>query len=326
VNQEPEHERVVGSEAEGERLDRWLAREFPAYSRSEIQRWIRHGRVQVGDLAVKASQAAVPGQRVRITPPPPPPPRLTPEDIPLNVLFEDEHLLVLLKPSGLQVHPGAGAPRPTLAHALLHRYPGWDPPGSPGRPGIVHRLDRDTSGLLVVARTPLAYQELVRQIQAHEVTRRYVALVWGQCEQDSGRSEAPLGRDPRDRRKMAVRSRGRSASTQWRVLRRFDSLTLLDLVLGTGRTHQIRVHMAHLGHPVLGDPVYGGTRQAIERLEAGQRPEMLELLRRLNRQALHAYHLTFRHPVEAALCRFEAPVPADMDGVLERLSSGEAPA
>jgi len=222
------------------------------------------------------------------------------------------------------VHPGAGIPRTTLAHALLARWPGWDPPGSPTRPGILHRLDRDTSGLLAVARSARAYQELTQAMAARAVTRRYVALVVGGPELDAGEIDAPIGRDARDRRRMAVRRGGRPARTEWRIVRRFDTLSLLDLTLGTGRTHQIRVHLAHAGFPVFGDPVYGGAA-ALQRVSRERRPALESLRRRLSRQALHAYHLAFRHPVGGDRLRFEAPVPADMDEVLVALAA-EAPA
>ncbi len=302
------------------RLDRWLAEKCDEFSRNRLQIWIREGRVLVDGRAARPSASLVAGQKVVLRIPEAPAATLEPEPIPLNVLYEDEHLLVLMKPAGLQVHPGAGAPRPTLVHALLHRFPGWEFPGPPERPGIVHRLDRDTSGLMLVARTPLAYRKLGRQIMARTVTRRYVALVWGHPEADAGLCDGSIGRDPRDRRRMAVTSRGRPAMTSWRVLRRFLEVSWLEVTLGTGRTHQIRVHLAHLGHPVFGDAVYGGGRGRLERLEAERRARHFDLLRRLNRQALHAYHLTFRHPVGGGRFRFEAPVPADLDEILVRLS------
>jgi 23S rRNA pseudouridine1911/1915/1917 synthase len=244
--------------------------------------------------------------------------------LPLEIVYEDEHLAVIAKPAGLVVHPGAGADRTTLAHALLARWPGWDPPGSLRRPGIVHRLDRDTSGLLVVARTPRAYLSLVRQISSREVTRRYIALCWGGPDRDAGRETGPIGRDPRDRKRMAVRHDGRSALTEWRVLRRFDTVSLLDIALGTGRTHQVRVHLSHAGHPVFGDPGYGGTGAWLNRVGEARRAEMRVYLQRLARQALHAYYLAFRHPAGGGVCRFELPVPPDMEAVFESLAGEEA--
>jgi 23S rRNA pseudouridine1911/1915/1917 synthase len=313
----------VEEDAAGERLDRYVTGKLAGVSRSQIQSWIRDGRVDVDGRPARSSHPVGPGEVLCIRPPEPAPPSLEPLDIPLAVVYEDEHLAVVDKPPGLQVHPGSGPPRPTLAHALLHRYPGWRAPGSPDRPGILHRLDRDTSGLLVVARTPLAFQGLGKQIRSREVTRRYVALIWGSPEADAGTINAPIGRHPRDRRRMAVVPGGRPATTEWRILHRFDRLSLVDVRLRTGRTHQIRVHLAHAGFPLFGDPAYGHDRSRIERLPAGERPGSLGLLRRLRRQALHAYHLAFRHPAGGAKLRFEAPVPPDLDQVLIGLGKTE---
>ncbi len=311
---------VVDAGSSGRRLDAWLAGQFDEYSRTRLQTWIREGRVLLDGIVVRVGTPLAAGSIVIVRIPEPAPAALEPEPIPLNILHEDEHVLVLLKPAGLQVHPGAGAPRPTLVHALLHHYPGVAFPGPPERPGIIHRLDRDTSGLMLVARTPLAYRRLGRQIMERTVTRRYIALVWGDLDRDAGLIEHPIARDPRDRRRMAVVPGGRAASTRWRVLLRFDSLSLLDIGLGTGRTHQIRVHLSHEGHPVFADAAYGGGRVRLERVQADRRAFHAELLRRLNRQALHAYHLAFRHPVGGGWMRFEAPVPADLDEILTRLA------
>lgn len=318
----PRRLEVAPGEA-GERIDRWLSARFPDHSRTQVQRWIRDGNVTMDGAAPRASHPVEAGEVFLVRVPPPAPTTLDPRPLVLDLVHEDEHLAVIAKPPGLVVHPGAGADRTTLAHALLARWPGWDPPGSLRRPGIVHRLDRDTSGLLVVARTQLAYLSLVRQISAREVTRRYIALCWGDLERDAGRETGSIGRDPRDRRKMAVRHDGRPALTEWRVLRRFDMVSLLDITLGTGRTHQVRVHLSHAGHPVFGDPGYGGTAAWVHRLGEERRAVMREYLQQLGRQALHAYHLTFRHPVNGGICRFETPVPADMAAVFEGLAAEE---
>lgn len=309
----------TGPEDAGLRLDRWLAGRFPDHSRTRMQAWIRDGRIRVDGEIPRSSLVLAPGQQVEVDPPAPEPSRLEPVDIPLQMLFEDEDVAVLVKPAGLQVHPGAGPPRPTLAQALLHRWSDWHPPGSPERPGIVHRLDRDTSGLMLVARSERAYQALIRGIQAREISRRYITLVWGRPEDEGGEIDASIGRSTRDRRRMTVRREGKPAQTYWRLLRRFDTLSLLDIVLGTGRTHQVRVHCRHMGHPVFGDPTYGGNRGWLARSPAEMRPRLEYWLRRLNRQALHAYHLAFRHPVGGAPMRFEAPVPGDMDRLLSDL-------
>jgi 23S rRNA pseudouridine1911/1915/1917 synthase len=313
----------VMPEDAGERVDRWLSARFPDHSRTQIQRWIQDGLVTVDGAPPRASHAVEAGEVFFVVVPPASPTTLEPRPLALDVIYEDDDLAVLLKPPGLVVHPGAGADRTTLAHGLLARWPGWDPPGSFRRPGIVHRLDRDTSGLLVVARTQRAYLSLVRQISAREVTRRYIALCWGELDRDAGQETGPIGRDPRDRRRMAVRHDGRPAVTNWRVLRRFDMVSLLDIALGTGRTHQVRVHLSHAGHPVFGDPGYGGTGAWLNRVGEERRAVMRGYLQRLGRQALHAYHLTFRHPAGGGTCRFEVPVPADMEAVLDGLTAEE---
>lgn len=313
----------IGPDEAGERIDRWLAARLSEHSRTRIQGWIREGRVTIDGQTVRPGRVVERGETVTVEIPPDAPSALEPAPIALDLLYEDPHLAVVNKPAGLQVHPGAGLPRATLAQALLARYPEWTPPGSSERPGIVHRLDRDTSGLLVVARTPLAWSTLTRAVARREITRRYVALAWGAPALDAGRFDEPIGRDPRDRRRMAVVREGRPSQTDWRVLRRFEGVTLVELTLGTGRTHQIRVHLRHAGHPVFGDGAYAGRETALSRAPAGRRPFLAGLLQRLNRQALHAYHLAFRHPEGGAWLRFEAPVPADMDETLLSLSREE---
>lgn len=315
---------TISEDESGRRLDQVLATRLSNWSRTRIQQWVRDGRVTIEGTAVRSSRAVAMGECLEVEVPEPAVPILEPIPVALNTLFEDDDLLVLDKPAGLQMHPGAGPARTTLAHALVERYPGWDPPGSPERPGIVHRLDRETSGLVVIGRSGRAYLGLLGQIQRREVRRRYLALVWGGPSSERGRISAAIGRDPRDRRKMAVRSEGRPATSDWRVLRRFRELTLLEVRLQTGRTHQIRVHLAHAGHPVFADPAYGDRRSWLDRLQPGRRTAIERLLRRLNRQALHAYHLAFRHPVGGGRLRFESPAPADLDQVLLELCSEEA--
>lgn len=313
----------VMPEDAGKRVDRWLSERFPDHSRTQVQHWIRDGNVTVDGAPPRASRPVEAGDVFLVEVPPSPPTTLDPRPLPLDIVYEDEHIAVIAKPPGLVVHPGAGADRTTLAHALLARWPGWDPPGSLRRPGIVHRLDRDTSGLLVVARTQRAYLSLVRQISSREVTRRYIALCWGNLDRDAGVETGPIGRDARDRKRMAVRHDGRPAITEWRVLRRFDTVSLLDIALGTGRTHQVRVHLSHAGHSVFGDPGYGGTGAWLNRVGGERRAVMRAYLQQLGRQALHAYHLTFRHPAGGGTCRFEVPVPADMEAVLDGLAGEE---
>ena len=243
-----------------------------------------------------------------------------PEPLPLAVVFEDDWLLVIDKPAGLVVHPGAGVRTGTLAHAVLHRCPAIAGVGGEGRPGIVHRLDKDTSGLIVVAKTDRAYRALVEAMAARAVHRVYRALVWGLPTRGSGRLEAPIGRDPRDRKRMAVLRRGgKPAATRWEVVERFGVAAELRVHLETGRTHQIRVHLSHLGHPVIGDPAYGGRGKKLLSLGVRERSLVRALLECLSRQALHASELEFVHPVTGEDLHFTTPVPDDFARAVEML-------
>ena len=291
---DPAHEDV--------RLDTFLTAHLPAHSRSRIKALIETGHVTVDRGTAKPALHLRRGQRVEVVVPPPPPATVAPEDIPLPVVFEDEHLLVINKPPALTVHPGAGRPSGTLVNAVLARVPGLAGVGSRQRPGIVHRLDKDTSGLLVVAKTPVAYASLSSQVARRTVNRTYLALVHGVLPHDERTITAPIGRHPRHRTRMAVVSRGREAITRYRVLERLARYTLVEAHLVTGRTHQIRVHFAHIGHPVAGDPVYAG------------RPDELGI----GRQALHAHRLQFLHPASGKEMAFEAPPPADFTAAVER--------
>ncbi len=252
--------------------------------------------------------------------PPPEPAEPLPEDIPLDVVFEDAHLLVVNKPAGLVVHPGAGANRGTLVNALLGRVRDLSGVGGVLRPGIVHRLDRGTSGLLVVAKDDETHRALVRQFAGRTVEKEYLALVLGRPARPSGSIEAPIGRDPIHRQKMSVRAtRGRPARSEYRVRESFDGATLLLVRIHTGRTHQIRVHLASIGHPVAGDATYGGTRPPSSRRAAAR-----EALSSLARPALHAARLAFVHPATGDRLSFEAPLPADLREVVERLRAAGA--
>jgi 23S rRNA pseudouridine1911/1915/1917 synthase len=304
----------------GERLDRYLAAAQADLSRSRVQSLIRDGHVRVNGAPAHAALRLRAGDRVELEPPARRATTLEPEAIPLAIVHEDESLIVVDKPAGLVVHPGAGVARGTLVHALLHHDPGIAGVGGEGRPGIVHRLDKDTSGLLVVARTERAYRMLVEAMARREVTRRYRALVWGEPRADEALLEGPIGRDPRHRQRMAVLARGgRPARTRYRVSGRFGLAAALDLTLETGRTHQIRVHLAHAGHPVIGDPVYGGRAKKLLSLREPERSLARGLLDRLARQALHAAELEFRHPVTGQRLHFMAPVPEDFAAALDRL-------
>jgi 23S rRNA pseudouridine1911/1915/1917 synthase len=285
-----------------------------------VQALIRDGHVLVNGRAARAALRVRGGDHVRIELPALPPASLEPEAIPLVILHEDDALIVVNKPAGLVVHPGAGVPRGTLVHALLHHDPAIAAVGGAGRPGIVHRLDKDTSGLLVVARTGRAYRALIEAMGRREVARRYRALVWGEPRADQGTIDGAIGRDPRHRQRMAVLARGgRPARTGYRVAERFGPAAALEVALETGRTHQIRVHLAHRGHPVVGDPVYGGRSRKLLSLREPERSLAQVLLGLLARQALHASELELRHPVTGQKLHFTAPLPDDFAAALDRL-------
>jgi len=303
--------------AGGERLDAALAR-HSGLSRASAQRLIAAGRVRVDGRPAKASHRLRAGEAVEYELPEPEPaqPALTSEAIPLDVVYEDAHLMVINKPAGLVVHPGAGRRTFTLVHALLHHAPELAAVGAEGRPGLVHRLDKDTSGLLVVAKTATAHLGLARQFKQGGVRKLYLALVLGEPGRESGRIEAPIGRHHALRQRMAVREGGRAAVTEWRVRERFGGCcALVEFRLLTGRTHQIRVHAARLGHPVAGDALYGGRRYASLRGAAALR----EAVSRSPRQMLHAWRLGFQHPVSGQTLEFEAPLPEDFAAVLSAL-------
>ena len=291
----------------GARLDRWLAAYVPELSRARLQALIDAGHVRIDGGIPKASRRLAGGEQVWLEIPAAPPETLTPEPIALTVLYEDDDVLVVDKPVGMVVHPGAGHPTGTLAAAVLAHAPGTAGVGGPLRPGIVHRLDKDTSGLLVMAKTARAYDSLTAQLAARTVTRRYRAVVHGRVKAADGVVDAPIGRHPRDRVRMAVVPRGKRAVTRYRVLERFSHFSDLDVRLETGRTHQIRVHMASLGHPVAGDPLYGG------RAARAPLPASLEGL------ALHAAELAFVHPVTESRLQFASPLPPRIERLLSQL-------
>ena len=290
---------VIPLELAGQRLDRALARLLPEESRSRLARLIAEGHVRVDGRAGEASRKVRSGESVEVALAPRPAETAhRAEAIELPVVHEDGHLLVIDKPAGLVVHPGSGNWSGTMLNALLHHAPGIE---NLPRAGIVHRLDKDTSGLLVVAKTEPAQTALVRQLQARTVKRTYIALVRGRVE-EGGTVEAPIGRHPVQRTRMAVVAGGKPAITHYRVRKRYAAHTLLECDLETGRTHQIRVHLASIGHPLEGDPVYAGKARAAFR-----------------RQALHAWKLAFVHPSSGKTVGFEAPPPADLEQLLEAL-------
>lgn len=296
---------TVTEDEAGERLDRHVARRT-GEPRNQVQAWIEAGRVRVGGEPRRPAHALRPGERIECEPPPPAvEERVRPEPGELSVLHEDPWLVVLDKPAGLVVHPGAGVAEGTLAHRLLHRYPEMAGVGGPGRPGIVHRLDRDTTGVMVAARTAEAQRALARAFATRRVDKRYLALVWGEPPAE-GVVDRPIGRHPERRREMAVRRGGRPAETRYRTLAAAGPVALLEVDLRTGRTHQIRVHLKSLGHPLVGDPVYGEKRfKAVT--GAARRP-----LETFPRPALHSWRLAFPHPADGARSAHEAPVPEDL--------------
>jgi 23S rRNA pseudouridine1911/1915/1917 synthase len=301
----------------GQRLDRVLAELVPGQSRTSLQRLARGGQVTIGGAPARASLRLRGGERIVVRLPRPEPAGLAPEAIAVPILYEDRDVVVIDKPAGLAVHPGAGRRGGTLANALLHRCPDLAGVGGALRPGIVHRLDRDTSGVLVVAKNDASHRDLAAQFQARSVEKVYEALVWGRPPGAAGVVDLPIGRHPTARVRMAVRPAGRPARTGWRLLRALGPVTLLEVRPETGRTHQIRVHLAHLGHPVVGDPLYGGRRPAPARGDPGFRAA-LSSFRGL---ALHARRLAFRHPRTGDRLRFEAPRPAELDAFLAALQA-----
>lgn len=301
----------------GKRLDQALAQLLPEASRAQIQQWIRAGAVRVDERAAVQQRAKVRGgERVHIDAPARAEEKFEPQALPLDIVYEDPDLLVIDKPPGLVVHPGAGNRSGTLLNALLHHAPEL---ARVARAGIVHRLDKDTSGLLVVARSEPVRLALTRALKRRSIEREYLALVQGRVIA-GGTVDAPIGRHPRLRTRMAVVQGGRPAVTHYRVERRFAAHTLLRVRLESGRTHQIRVHLAHLRHPVVGDPEYGG--RAL--LPAGAEARLREALRAFRRQALHATRLSLRHPASGAACVWEAPPPQDMQRLLALLDKPES--
>ena len=307
---------LVPAAAAGRRLDAVLAEIFPEYSRSRLSAWIKAGQVTVDGAPARPRDPVHGGETIVLDAVEEVQTHAVAEDIPLDVLYEDEHVFVLDKPAGLVVHPGAGNPAGTLVNALLHRDPALD---KLPRAGIVHRLDKDTSGVMVVARTLQAHTALVAQLSAREVHRQYLAVVVGALV-SGGTADAAIDRHPRDRLRMAVREDGKDAVTHYRLRERFRAHTALECRLETGRTHQIRVHMAHLKHPIVGDPLYGGSL----RLPKGASEALIAALRGFKRQALHAEVLAFAHPVTGEAIRCEAPVPADMQALMALLREDAA--
>ena len=302
--------------AAGRRFDAVLAELFPEYSRSRLSAWIKAGDVLLDGAPARPRDLVRGGEAVSLNAEPEDQTLAEPEDIPLDILYEDSEVFVLDKPAGLVVHPGAGNPTGTLVNGLLYRDPRL---AALPRAGIVHRLDKDTSGVMVVARTLQAHAALVAQLSARDVHRQYLAVVVGALV-SGGTADAAIDRHPRDRIRMAVREDGKDAVTHFRLRERFHAHTLLECRLETGRTHQIRVHMAHLRHAIVGDPLYGGPL----RLPRGASDELVATLRGFKRQALHAETLEFVHPASGEPVRVAAPVPADLQTLLKALRADAA--
>ena len=306
------HQIAFPPDSAGRRLDQALAQLLPQYSRTRIQRWIEEGAVRVNGLAAKARDVVVGGQSATVEARLPEETSIAAQEMPLDIVHQDAAVLVLNKAPGVVVHPGAGNREHTLQNALLahdqklKRVP---------RAGLVHRIDKDTSGLLVVARTLEAQTALVKMLAAHEIEREYLALCTGLMT-GGGTVDEPIGRHRTQRIKMAVRSDGRAAVTHYRIEKKFRAHTLARVRLETGRTHQIRVHLAHVGYPIVGDPVYGGRR----RLPAGASPTLKSALESFRRQALHAERLSFTHPKSGKPVTYTAPLPADLRELLGALA------
>ena len=288
----------------GKRIDQFLHQLMPEHSRSRIQEWIKGGRVLVNGKAARASYAVRAGDQVDVEPADPPPLRATPEEIPLRILYEDGDVVAIDKPAGMAVHAGAGIHSGTLVNALLHRFASLSEIGGPLRPGIVHRLDRFTSGVLLVAKTDAAHQRLAAQFSGREVEKVYLALAQGVVKQETGRIDRPIARDPVRRTRMTARlAEGRAAWSEYRVTRRFPNATLLEVRIGTGRTHQIRAHLASIGHPVVGDTLYGAAGNS-----------------GLGRYFLHAHRIKFRRPSDGETVEVVSPLAPELEEYLAKLA------
>jgi len=288
------------------RIDKVLADNFADYSRSQIQNWLSEGFVFVNDAPVKANYKVKKNDEIVVTIPEPVELELIAQDLPLDIVYEDEDVAVINKAQGMVVHPSAGHPSGTLVNAIMYHIKDLSSINDVIRPGIVHRIDKDTSGLLMIAKNDFAHESLAQQLRDHSSTRKYIALVHGVIPHDLGKIEAPIGRSKSDRKKQAVIEGGKDAITHFQVLERFDDFTLLELELETGRTHQIRVHMAYIGYPLAGDPLYGPKKT----LEG-------------NGQFLHAKVLGFKHPRTNEEMMFEVPIPKLFEDTLEKLRNAQ---
>lgn len=304
-----------------ERLDQFLVHQIERVTRSQINRLIKDGRVTVNHVLAKPSHPVSPGECIRIVFPPPKIYDLLPEDIPLDIRYEDESLLVIHKSAGMVVHPAYGNASGTLVNALMHHCRTLSQLSGPNRPGLVHRLDKDTSGLLVVAKNDYVHSQLAQQFSRRSIQREYRALVWGQFPEKTGRIATFIGRSRKDRTRMIIAAQGKEAITNYSVLKEHPLISLLRIKLETGRTHQIRVHLSAQGHPVLGDQMYGGRHKQVLQLNKSQQPLALKLLQMMPRQALHAKTLGFIHPETGQELLFDSELPADMQQVIDFLET-----
>jgi 23S rRNA pseudouridine1911/1915/1917 synthase len=300
----------------GKRLDLFLVDYLPAQSRSQIQRYIREGDVLLNAAHTKAGTQIKAGNLITGHLPAPTVSEVIPEKLPIPFIYQDEHIVVINKPAGMVVHPAGRVQSGTVVNSLLFHVRDLQGVGGVVRPGIVHRLDKGTSGVMVVAKHDRAHEDLVRQFKNREVTKIYLALVYGTIEGAEGVISAPMGRHPTDRKRFSLRTRQpKEALTKWRVKERFEGITFVQVSPKTGRTHQIRVHMASINHPLVGDPLYTKKR----RLSQIEDPELREKIEALERQALHACHIAFRHPATQKTVEFTAPLPSDIENILEVL-------
>ena len=316
-----EIEIIVPPGKKRERLDVFLTHHIENATRNKVQRAIEEGVVLVDGKTVRSSHPVSPGETIHITLPKPPPQKALPENIPLDILHEDDDLIVVNKPAGMVTHPAYGNHTGTLVNALLYHCNHLSTLNGTTRPGIVHRLDKDTSGLMVVAKTDSAHAQLAKQFASRTTTREYWAIVWGVFKDATGVVDAGLGRSKSDRKKMAVVKNGKHAITEYTVLKEFEYLSLIKLKLRTGRTHQIRVHLAHINHHVFGDPTYHGRQIVAGSGNSRQKAEVNQLLKLINRQALHAKTLGFLHPTTRKAVYFNSPIPADISSLLAMLES-----
>jgi len=316
-----EIEIVIPPGKKKERLDVFLTHHVENATRNKVQRAIEKGMVLVDGKTVRSSHQVSPGETIHITLPKSPPQKAAPENIPLDILYEDDELLVVNKPAGMVTHPAHGNYSGTLVNALLYHCNHLPTLNDATRPGIVHRLDKDTSGVMVIAKTEFAHAQLAKQFSDRTTSREYWAVVWGTFHEKQGLIEAELGRSKSDRKKMAVVKEGKHAATEYSVIEQFEYLSLVRLKLQTGRTHQIRVHLAHVNHPVFGDPTYNGRHIVAGPGTSKQKAEVQQLLKLISRQALHAKTLGFVHPKTHREMSFDSNLPADISSVLAGLKN-----